>query len=358
MEVVEIFHRQEQESTATERTTFTKSCRTAKRRFRDRATGYSSRRRQQEPHVLFPPGSGSNKIPLRQSATTAALPLIDLSKSSTSFFISPPQSPNRPPRQIQYRQQEQYHAATPAHLEKSVLPTDYTVVTQSSDSEMDTAEDDDVPGTRRRRRHTSDRRHQRRNKKIRTTGSYPPPQRPNGFEWWKQNRKPTVGDRHGGTDLPPSSQIANTCHVCESRGEGPPNGTRADSLTARDDRHRRPETGGGRRTQGQKNSLLAYFRATTTAAPSPRAPVVPGASAPPPRPAALRTCHYCDRWCCATCVRTCERCAGGFCTFCSTINYDRPEERTFCLDCGQAPDDGGAGGGGACGDEDVVMDMR
>jgi len=48
------------------------------------------------------------------------------------------------------------------------------------------------------------------------------------------------------------------------------------------------------------------------------------------------------------CTKTCERCAGGYCIFCSSINYDRPEERTFCLYFEEDPDDEGV-------DEDVVM---
>lgn len=67
----------------------------------------------------------------------------------------------------------------------------------------------------------------------------------------------------------------------------------------------------------------------------------------------LQSCNYCDRLSCSTCRRTCERCVKVYCTFCSTINYDRPAERMFCLDCEQSLDDGGGGV-----EEDVMMDMH
>ena len=308
----EFFHRHEQETTGTGRTSSSKSCRATKRRFRDGAIEYSSQQQQQQqPHAISP-----------------------LSPAQPSFFIYPPQSPNPPPHQHQ----------------------NYTVVTQSSDGEMDTAEDCDARTRRRRRHNSSHCQPQQQNKKFRTMESHPLPQRPNAVEWWKRNQKPTTQNHRPSSSSP---SPPNECHVCESYGEpsssSPSNETHTFPRNQENDRHRQPAIE-GRKPKRQTNSLLSYFRATTmTNVPFATATIAPDASAPPPprpmRTAILRTCYYCDRWCCSTCTRTCERCAGGYYTFCSTINYDRPEERTYCLDCEEDPDDDGGGGV----DEDMVM---
>lgn len=45
-------------------------------------------------------------------------------------------------------------------------------------------------------------------------------------------------------------------------------------------------------------------------------------------------CSYCTHSIClASCTIVCEGCKEFFCKMCSTINYDRSEERMFCLDC-------------------------
>lgn len=50
-------------------------------------------------------------------------------------------------------------------------------------------------------------------------------------------------------------------------------------------------------------------------------------------------CSYCDKSVCkSNCTRACEKCRASFCTFCSTVNYDRTEERNFCFDCNTSDD--------------------
>jgi hypothetical protein len=45
-------------------------------------------------------------------------------------------------------------------------------------------------------------------------------------------------------------------------------------------------------------------------------------------------CNYCLRPCCRDkCSGECQSCGESFCFYCSTINYDMPSERRFCLDC-------------------------
>lgn len=45
-------------------------------------------------------------------------------------------------------------------------------------------------------------------------------------------------------------------------------------------------------------------------------------------------CTYCEKLCCVNdCLRSCESCAGLFCSLCSCINYKGAFERIMCLDC-------------------------
>lgn len=106
----------------------------------------------------------------------------------------------------------------------------------------------------------------------------------------------------------------------------------------------------------QKNSLLSYFhrQSQTTAPPnacngtsivkaaaassmsnSIRKPTTDIAKKLQPT-GTLSSCTYCDRSACNSCMHACE---GGcnsnlrYCTFCSTINYDGPQERVLCFNC-------------------------
>lgn len=44
-------------------------------------------------------------------------------------------------------------------------------------------------------------------------------------------------------------------------------------------------------------------------------------------------CAFCEHSACEMCVRQCDKCLGVFCGFCSTINYDRRDDRPLCLTC-------------------------
>ncbi|XP_074662312.1 apoptosis regulatory protein Siva-like [Tubulanus polymorphus] len=44
-------------------------------------------------------------------------------------------------------------------------------------------------------------------------------------------------------------------------------------------------------------------------------------------------CGFCSRKICLDCHRTCNSCQQGFCSLCSTINYNNSMEQIFCLNC-------------------------
>ena len=83
-------------------------------------------------------------------------------------------------------------------------------------------------------------------------------------------------------------------------------------------------------------------------APAPGAPVDPPGGAPPPR-AARGVCYHCRRAVGDGAAVACHGCCRRFCALCSTLNYDAPEDRAFCLDCDAARRAGGRAGGGGSG---------
>jgi hypothetical protein len=44
-------------------------------------------------------------------------------------------------------------------------------------------------------------------------------------------------------------------------------------------------------------------------------------------------CTFCMRSSCTICLAECARCANLFCKYCSTVNYEVSQPRSFCLDC-------------------------
>lgn len=330
----------------------------------------------------------SMKRPLRidaavVSSSSSSSSLSDLCNPSISF-ISPPQSPTPPHHH--HRHYDTCHQP-PAH--------NSAIIAQSSDSEMDTStvdDDDDCYYCPNDETHKQDyyRNFRPSNKKIRTTGDYSttstvnhpltavmmrsipedqsqkqsPPNTTTTVKWWKQKSRSTMtaGQLYRShpidnrqpreiNELPSSSSsCSKKCYVCQSQGEKT---SSFFSSVSSNETSKSNCDGGDEGKRKQKNSLLSYFRTTTTRSPpSVLHPSVVKERFSPTTSMTLETCHYCDRLSCSTCRRTCERCAKGYCTFCSTINYDRPVERMFCLDCEQSLDVGGGG------DEDVMMDIH
>ena len=183
-------------------------------------------------------------------------------------------------------------------------------------------------------------------KRVRTNGSTLPlsidnrSRSPEKVEWWKKKRAPNFSENqsiHYPTNSK-SKRCANSiCFVCQTThyttsdasNPVPKESVLIDKTIA---------------SMTQQNSLLSYFRTTpsnATANVSRMKNINQDSSNSMKRPLALdhfnklSSCTYCDKLACVSCTRTCGRCTGQFCTFCSTINYDGPVERTFCSDCDQ-----------------------
>ena len=164
-------------------------------------------------------------------------------------------------------------------------------------------------------------------------------------EWWKQRPKL------------PTHVSPNTCFICHSP-------TPAENSDGEEDRKSCPMIH-KQEVKQQTNSLLSYFvsqsPSSTRVKPlkcQPGHAVVPaqtqgrggGRQQGRKSMSVSSSCHYCERISCQSCTLTCERCSGRFCKFCSTINYDGPMERTFCLDCQSME-------GGAINDDDDDVSM-
>lgn len=124
-----------------------------------------------------------------------------------------------------------------------------------------------------------------------------------GHEWWKRRPKQE-------TPKP------NTCFICHSPTPLKDSERDIPCVTQQEE---------------QKNSLFSYFQSQSLSSSSKGQKcqqIGQGSKSMSPS-----SCHYCERISCQSCTITCERCSGRFCKFCSTINYDGPVERTFCLDC-------------------------
>jgi len=228
------------------------------------------------------------------------------------------------------------------------------VISQSSDSEMEGEEDitsQSLPSGDHNKKpqdgffdgicsHT---------KRARTNGSTLPPQTssidnrsksPEKVEWWKKKRNPHFIENqsiHCPTNSK-SKRCANSiCFVCQTTHYATSDASNAVSKeSVLIDKTIASMT--------QQNSLLSYFRTSpsnTTANVSRMKNINQDSRNSMKLPLALdhlnklSSCNYCDKLACVSCTRTCGRCTGQFCTFCSTINYDGPVERTFCSDCDQ-----------------------
>jgi len=83
-----------------------------------------------------------------------------------------------------------------------------------------------------------------------------------------------------------------------------------------------------------KNSLFRYFPSTKHPPPTQPPLRAYNPTTNNPQQSIFEPCSFCDRIVCRpSCIHSCERCYGRFCTFCSTVNYNGRLERIYCLDC-------------------------
>lgn len=221
--------------------------------------------------------------------------------------------------------------------------TDFlAVITQTSDSEMETdmEEDDGTAMFHSSPQHTVSISHQ--NKRARLD-KYNFPLRHAGevamenFNssvhrcWWKSQKQSRTSKKSTCTFN------LELCHVCNNATTGT----------------KQPLKENG---QKQANSLLSYFnrcpnkskssscqqssvtsRHPSSLSTSLNTSKTKASSKPSPN---SQLCSYCDRPACNSCMKACEGgCNLHFCTFCSTINYDGPRERVLCFNCNEGSGD-------------------
>jgi hypothetical protein len=169
--------------------------------------------------------------------------------------------------------------------------------------------------------------HHKNSKRIRFT---PKPKQP----WWKQQLCSTTTTN----PVPPQhvfgAHTPQCCFICQSSISSsnchPHTKSELSHVDSGNVNH--DTSNSANRKAIQKNSLLSYFKPKTTISSC----ISKNSSnlQPNQQQKTLVACSYCDRLACnPACVQTCESCTKLYCTFCSTINYDGPTERTFCLDC-------------------------
>lgn len=240
-----------------------------------------------------------------------------------SFFVSPPQSPAR-----------QKFVVSP------LFQNNTTVITQSSDSEMDFEDYYEVHSL-----------HNVPNKKKRI-GNYHQElisdelqsnakDSSSSVAWWKKKKKKkAIGSQ---TAKPAHNHSTpQICFVCQTPAQQLPDSSIKKDWQSLLESKPPPK---------QKNSLLSYFHTSNGARSS---TTTNNSRQKSTTITTLDVCTHCDHYSCSICSHTCERCAGRFCSFCSTINYDGPTERMLCLECNRL-----ASGEIFCQeDNDVMMDMN